>query len=391
VTKATSREAVEDNFGGDTTADGVNNATACMLQYVCKDLFDDFMAELRKVPAERTLLFLEEEAGLRLEAARKRDAHLHMFVKVFDEADVAAHVHFDLVDVERVRPDCVLRVEKMMTVGEFKAELLTQRYRVENPDMIRLHICSSRRNLTVRASKLVRSDETAMVALLSKKHLDDLMLLVEISARSAAPSFDTSVENECRIFFKFYDPLAKELKYVTRLYIDKSATLRAVEPQLRQLARVAADAPLLYFEEVRHDTLFVELVDPAQTVGNLELGNGDILVFQTVVDVAASDMPTVPIYFRFLKESVSVKFKRLVIDAQEDSGFSIMCRKFSTYEQVQDVVVTHLAKDVCDDPRKIQLLGRSTAAFGPAWVWPFLAGREGMLEKMLRGGAELAL
>ncbi len=45
-----------------------------------------------------------------------------------------------------------------------------------------------------------------------------LMFLVDIWRRAAAPFFDVPKENVCHIFFKFYDPVAKTLQYLTRLY-----------------------------------------------------------------------------------------------------------------------------------------------------------------------------
>ncbi len=325
VTKATSEEAIEDNFGINSTgaspqrmmmSEGKDPYTsAYMLQYVRKDHFQACVAEvpIDVVPAHINHRFQEEEKERERKKGEKMDAHLYTFVKVFDEADLAAHAHFDLMDVERVRPDRVFRVKKASTVKELKETHLVQAYNVDNPDKIRLRVFSRRRNQTVRASKLVDNELVEIVSLQNKENADGLKFLVEISNRSEAPFFDPVVENECQIFFKFYDPVLKKLKYVTRLKMGKSETPQSVEPQLRELAGVGREEPLLYFEEIRHDALRIDPVDPAKTVGELELGNGDILVFQTVVprrdvnvdapiaSAAEADMPTAPLYYTFLK------------------------------------------------------------------------------------------
>jgi hypothetical protein len=48
---------------------------------------------------------------------------------------------------------------------------------------------------------------------------------------------------------------------------------------------LAADVPLIYWEEVRVDNLRIDPVEPNKTLRDLELGNGDIVVFQVKFSV----------------------------------------------------------------------------------------------------------
>lgn len=136
VTRATSEEAVEGNFGSGTTTKapggmmsmlggggGADSYTsAYMLQYVRKDHFEACVAQVPMdvVPAHISLRFQEEEKERERKKQEKLDAEKYTIVKVFDEADLAAHAHFDLMDFDRVRPDRVFRVLNDWTVAQIK-------------------------------------------------------------------------------------------------------------------------------------------------------------------------------------------------------------------------------------------------------------------------------
>ena len=425
VTKATSEEAIEDNFGVNSSGSGGGGGqsrgllgsmlggpsggkdpytSAYMLQYVRKDHFQACVADvpMSVVPHHINLRFQEEEKERERKKAEKLDAHLYTYVKVFDEADLAAHAHFDLMDFERVRSDRVFRVKRTSTVKELKENYLMAAYNVDNVDKIRLRQFTRRRNATVRASKVVDNDAAEISSLQNRENADGVKFLVELSTNKQEPFFDTPGEEECQLFFKFYDPAAKKLRFVTRLRMAKHDTPLSVEQQLRRIAGVSPDAKLMYFEEIRTDNLRVDPVDPSKTMGELELGNGDILVFQTVLpdakpfDPAAAkggsngefvnaldmDAPYAPSYYQFLKESVSVKFKRLH-GYETDPGISIMCVKSNNYEQIQDLLAKHLPIDVCDNPRKLEFTGQSSFSFKPAWNGPFSRSANLTLNRML--------
>jgi ubiquitin carboxyl-terminal hydrolase 7 len=99
VTKATSEEAIEDNFGSSSSSGnsaggggrmflsekGKDSFTsAYMLQYVRKDHFAACVATVPMdvVPAHISLRFQEEEKERERKKIEKQDAHLYTFVKV---------------------------------------------------------------------------------------------------------------------------------------------------------------------------------------------------------------------------------------------------------------------------------------------------------------------
>jgi hypothetical protein len=313
--------------------------------------------------------------------------------KVFDEADLAAHSHFDLMDFDRVRPDRVFRVKKDWTIAQLKEAHLKQAFGVDSADRMQVRLFTRRRNMTVRASRLVDNEKGAISALQNKDNSDNVKLLVEISTREEAPFFDAPTDNECQVFFKFYNPKTRHLSYVARFKMSKSDSPLSVEPQLRRLAGVSADEPLQYFEEVRTDTVRIDATDPAKSLEALDLGNGDILVFQTIAppslplavdaDVADAPYPTAPSYYMFLKESISVRFRRAV-DFENDPGFLIMCIRSHGYEQLQDMVARHLPAGVCDDPRKIEFTGQSAFSGKPVWSGAFSRNPPPTVSKMLQ-------
>ncbi len=137
VTRATSEEAVEGNFGSGSSgssgpprsggmaliANGTDSYTsAYMLQYVRKDHFEACVSKVPMdvVPSHISLRFQEEDKERERKKQEKQDAEKYTFVKVFDEADLAAHTHFDLMDFDRVRPDRVFRVLNEWTIAQLK-------------------------------------------------------------------------------------------------------------------------------------------------------------------------------------------------------------------------------------------------------------------------------
>ena len=427
VTKATSEEAFDGNFGTGAIGGasksprmfssisgggggGVDSVTsAYMLQYVRKDHFEACVAPVPAsvIPPHIAHRFQEEEEERARRKEEKRDAHLYTFVKVFDDKDLAEHRHFDLMDFERVRPDRVFRVLKTSTIQDLTAEHLIQSYNVDDPAKLRLRLFTRRKNGTIRASKLVEDELVTIVSTQNKENASDACrFLVEKSDRTAPPYFDPAVDTECQVFFKYYDPVAKRLQFVTRVKMSKEATLLSVESMLRQKAGIAADEKLLYWEEVRIESLRIDPCDPSETLRQLELGNGDIVVFQTLIpgtltskaDLCADtplsnagesinpidmNVPLVRQYYKFLLESISVRFKRL--DSYEtDDGITIMCIKSNNYEQVQQLVARHLPDGMCADPHMLQFTGQSSFSLKPVWNGPFISTATVTLSRMLR-------
>jgi ubiquitin carboxyl-terminal hydrolase 7 len=443
VTRATSEEAVEGNFGSGSSTGasargggggggmmlsmlggggGVDSYTsAYMLQYVRKDHFEACVAAvpIDVVPAHISLRFQEEEKERERKKQEKQDAEKYTIVKVFDEADLAAHSHFDLMDFDRVRPDRVFRVLNEWTISQLKVcqntksafffflkkkkkkkkkkktdqeSHLVQAFGVDSADRLQVRLFTRRRNMTVRASRLVDNDKGSISSFKNKDNSDNVKLLIEISKRTVAPFFDPPSDDECQIFFKFYNPVTRHLSYAGRFKMNKQQAPILVEPQLRAFAGVGPNEPLQYYEEVRTDTVRIDPMDPSKSLEALDLGNGDIVVFQTIAppsvpppagcEVADAPYPTAPLYYTFLKESISIRFRR-VVDFEKDPGFTVMCIRSHGYEQLQDLVAKHLPPGVCDNPRKIEFTGQSAFSGKPVWSGPFPVSSSPTVSKML--------
>ncbi len=261
---------------------------------------------------------------------------------------------------------------------------MTQAFGVDSPDRLQVRLFTRRRNLTVRASRLVDNDKNSIASFKNKDNSDNVKLLIEISKRDQAPFFDPPSDDECQVFFKFYNPVTRHLSYAGRFRMSRQQSPLSVEPQLRQLAGLGPTEPLQYYEEVRTDQVRIDQFDPSKSLEALDLGNGDIVVFQTIapastesqpaasasIEVADAPYPTAPLYYTFLKESISIRFRR-VVDFEKDAGFSVMCIRSHNYEQLQDLVAKHLPPGVCDDPRKIEFTAQSAFANKPIWSGPF--------------------
>lgn len=399
VTKATSEEAIEGNYGSDksgaappktgffsspfgqsnplSSGSGLglsgreNYTSAYMLQYVRKDHFEAVVAGVPKdaIPQHINQRFDEEERERERRKLEKRDAHLYTQIKVFDDDDLAAHDSYDLIDFANVRVERSLRMLKTTTALELKQQLLPL-YRVDDPAKLRLRFFTKRRNQTIRASKLVAEDATPLLQQVGAEHeAEGLKILVEVTPRSVAPYFDPPNALSLQVFIKFYDHAAKRLRFVGRFDMLKSDAPLAIEPRLRAKVGLDAHTPLLYWEEIRWDQPRIDPIKQSDTLQALEIGNGDILVVQVHPGDAAMaalddklnrsqltesghyvnpqdmNLPLARQHYQFLLESITVKFKNVRF-YEKDPGRSLRGIKSMTYGQVQSLLASDLGREV---------------------------------------------
>jgi hypothetical protein len=93
------------------------------------------------------------------------------------------------------------------------------------------------------------------------------------------------------------------------------------------------NTPLLVFEEVKPN--MVDICRPNLTLRELEISNGDILVFQRTPELrecTAFGLATVPEYYDYILNRVTVKFRRL--DQPRKDAFTLELSKKMLYDQV---------------------------------------------------------
>jgi len=167
VTRATMREALDENFGGDYGAqDGGRNQfsrqmaikrsmNAYMLVYLRKNKIDDILVPVTEEDAPSHLKKrYEEERLIREQRKRERDEqHRYLKVRIITEKQFTSHQGFDLVhwddeDVPAEAQPITFRYKKAKTVKEL-IEYIGQEEGYY-PQRLRLWVMVNRQNKTVR-------------------------------------------------------------------------------------------------------------------------------------------------------------------------------------------------------------------------------------------------
>jgi ubiquitin carboxyl-terminal hydrolase 7 len=104
-------------------------------------------------------------------------------------------------------------------------------------------------------------------------------------------------------------------------------------PLMNSLVGQSPNTPLLVFEEVKPN--MVDICRPNLTLRELEISDGDILVFQRTPelrDSPAYGLASVPEYYDYILNRVTVKFRRL--DQPRKDAFTLELSKKMLYDHV---------------------------------------------------------
>ena len=149
VTKATEKNAIDDNFGHSTNM-GYSNAY--MLIYVRDSCLGDVFGEVKEedIPAHLVQKIEMERAEKDRKQREKKEAMMYMDVKFVSEEDLREHnpEKFDLVDFNETERE---KVKKDFTVPELTEYVAHERGL--HPERVRLWNWISRKNKTDRVEK----------------------------------------------------------------------------------------------------------------------------------------------------------------------------------------------------------------------------------------------
>lgn len=179
VTRATTREAIDENFGGEypstrKMAPMKRAMNAYMLVYYRKSRIDEILVPVAEndppphlrmpiyTPPRWSLRFLtrlfwtekmfDEERAIREQRRREREeAHHYVTIKVATEGKIKAHKGFDLINYESQGQDSsplVVRFRKDNIVRDLRAEVAKELN--VDPNHVRLWVMVNRQNKTVR-------------------------------------------------------------------------------------------------------------------------------------------------------------------------------------------------------------------------------------------------
>ncbi|CAN1298216.1 Ubiquitin C-terminal hydrolase 12 [Linum perenne] len=370
VTKEDMKRALEEQYGGEEelpqTNPGFNNSpfkftkysNAYMLVYIRESDKEKIICNVdEKDIAEHLRVRLKKEQEEKEQKRKeKSEAHLYTIIKVARSEDlleqIGKDIYFDLVDHDKVRS---FRIQKQMPFTLFKEEVAKE-FGVP-VQFQRFWLWAKRQNHTYRPNRpLTPQEESQSVGQLrevsNKANNAELKLLLEVELgpdmHPIAPPERT--KEDILLFFKLYDPLKEELRYLGRQFVKGSGKPMEILTKLNEMAGYASDQEIDLYEEIKFEPhVMCEPVDKKIAFRSSQLEDGDIVCFQKPPGEQCR-YPDVPSFLEYVHNRQVVRFRSL--EKPKEDEFSLELSKLHTYDDVVERVAHHLG---LDDPSKIRL------------------------------------
>ncbi|CAZ81196.1 unnamed protein product [Tuber melanosporum] len=370
VTKATLRETMDENFGGDygPATNGLprnpqaraisikRSMNAYMLVYLRKNKIDEILPTVSEedTPAHLQKKLDEERATRELRKRERDEQHLYLNVKVITESQFKAHQGFDLTSwddkdqPEEAQPRHY-RVLKASLVKDL-VEKVAADIRVD-PGNVRLWIMVNRQNKTVRPDQPITMPEMSIEDA-SNKHNNkssDFRLWAEVATetkpgKNLEPWAQARDSNSAWIvvFLKRYDPESQTLRGVGHLYMRKNDKVAELIPAILTEMNWPQNTLLRLYEEIKPQ--MIEPMKPKQTFNQAEIQDGDIICFQrayTEKEALAlfqkNLIPDAKDFYDLLVNRIVIKFHPKSPHVAEGKVFDLTLNKKMTYDQAQKV------------------------------------------------------
>ncbi|XP_059598304.1 ubiquitin C-terminal hydrolase 12 isoform X6 [Vitis vinifera] len=374
VTKEDIKRALEEQYGGEEelpqTNPGFNNSpfkftkysNAYMLVYIRESDKEKIICNVdEKDIAEHLRIRLKKEQEEKEQKRKeKAEAHLYTIIKVARNEDlieqIGRDIYFDLVDHDKVRS---FRIQKQTPFNLFKEEVAKE-FGIP-VQFQRFWLWAKRQNHTYRPNRpLTLQEEAQSVGQLrevsNKANHAELKLFLEVELgqdlRPVPPPEKT--KEEILLFFKLYDPLKEELRYVGRLFVKGSGKPIEILSKLNELAGFSPNEEIELFEEIKFEpNVMCEHIDKRLTFRASQLEDGDIICYQRLLQIDSSQQcryPDVPSFLEYVHNRQVVRFRSL--EKPKEDEFCLELSKLFNYDDVVERVAAHLG---LDDSSKIRL------------------------------------
>ncbi len=346
VSRCTTEEAVQNNFGGaegeDVTARQSTNAY--MLVYIRKSELSNVLCPVTEadIPSELSERLNAEKQMEIAKRKEKTEAHLYMTVRILFEDSFYGHQGNDLYESDKVVYQEV-RIKKQDSLKDVISQLGA--HTGHSPDRMRLWPLNHRTNQTLRPTLVDVENDLDKPIIEVADNVSPWTVFLEVATpdtpESSLPSFDK--DKDVMLFFKFYDPVKEKVYYMGHMYVAITTKLSSLEPELIRRANLPAGTSLLIYEEIKPNMLEkVEDCDKPLEHVLEELMDGDILVFQK--DPSSNHrLATCRDYFRDLFYKVEVTF--VDKNLPNDPGFTLTLSQRTEYEQMVEATAKHLEVD----------------------------------------------
>ncbi|KAI9676402.1 MAG: hypothetical protein M1817_000559 [Caeruleum heppii] len=377
VTRATPREVMEENFGGEysvangavrspytRTSSNKRSMSAYMLVYIRQTRLDDVLCDVAKHDTPPHLQRrLDDERELR-EARRKQreEEHLYQSVSIITEGNFRSYQGLDLAawDVDPDQDSAAprtYRVLRQKTVGQFTQQIADDLG--EPADALRLWVMVNRQNKTTRPDQPLLETEATLDDTYSKlsTRTTNLRLWVEKAekmedGKALWPDLQPQVANGTLIllFIKCFDAHAQTLKGVGHIYIRKTEKVTELAAPILHLMDWPVGTSLTLHEEIK--PAMIEPMKPKQTLHQAEIQDGDIICFEKVLSekesadiVQSGGYTSAKDFYDYLCNRLTVKFAPKIPQNREGESFELVLSKRMVYDQFAAKVGEQLKVD----------------------------------------------
>ncbi|KAL6910991.1 putative ubiquitin hydrolase [Trichoderma evansii] len=396
VTKATSREVLEENYGGEYRASNgylraplqkkapiMRQNSAYMLVYIRQTRLDKVLCPVTKedTPAHLQMKFEEENAMREARRREQKEAHLFMMAKVITNDTFAKYGGTDLCvfdpisETDPASPK-LYRIRRAMPMHEFVAQVAADMG--QDPARVRLWLMVNRQNKTIRPDQPIMDLRPTVEEIFSRSaaHRDtSLRVWAEVASDTnengepvwasyqSQPNGVVVKNDTILLLLKNFDIEKQTLEGVGHIYISKERRVDELVPMILQKMgwgeKLPSDEKLLMWEEIK--PTMIEPLKGKQTLKAAELQDGDIVCFQRVSDkktesARASDKASQDInksfdrvedareYYDFLEHKRTVKFHAHPTrsDQTQYPPFELVLNSKITYDVLSDQVGAHL-------------------------------------------------
>ncbi|KAI1639746.1 hypothetical protein F4809DRAFT_73853 [Biscogniauxia mediterranea] len=326
VTKATRRETLEENFGGEYRSSLIQTRTgfpkknpvmrqmnAYMLVYIRESRLDQVLTQVDKTDCpEHLQKRLDEEAAAREAKKKEREEqHLYLPVKVITEETFRNHgatdlTNFDLNPVEDPSAPKFYKMRKQATIEELVATIAADLK--QDPRRVRLWIMVNRQNKTTRPDQPIMDLRPTIEETFSRSAgtSRDYSLRVwaevaeEVDAQGDAvwPTYQNNangvvVKNDLiLLFLKHFDADKQSLEGIGHVYVSKEKKVEELVPVIaRKMGwgeKLHAGEQLAMWEEIKPS--MIEGLKAKQSLKAAELQDGDIICFQKITDRKSGEL-----------------------------------------------------------------------------------------------------
>ncbi|EJU05407.1 ubiquitin carboxyl-terminal hydrolase 5 [Dacryopinax primogenitus] len=386
VTRATTREVLEENYGGEIQNgymsptprnNGIKNkrmTNAYMLVYIRETAIDEVLAPFTEIdtPPHLKARLEEERMASELKRREREEQHLFLTAKVITDESFRLHEGFDLASFEeRNWPPSDLetfRVLKQETYARFK-ERVAKHFHY-NPQDIRLWQLVNRQNKTVRPDVPIQEHESnltmEMVRTNSASRNAELRLYLDYFPNAEKTRLTDQGNAPIMVFLKSFDVANQQLLGIGKHFVQRHQKVGDLVSYINEIMHFPPGTPLRLYEEIKPG--MIELMKPKNTFAQSEIQDGDIICFQVEIsEKDARDLeeqgkhPNPIAHYDFLQNRVMIFFKPKVEDNDPHSTFQLVFSKKQHYETMAQKVGDHLRWD----PIKLRFTTTNTSNGAP--------------------------